>query len=118
MATSSSEISASSSRTEGAELNDFQRKCFGALEQTICDLGASFATKSIESSVFDQGPENYVHGRIAEVGLEFWIYEDAAMFSRGSRKRHFEPPDFKSSDLLMAEFIRQVAAEVDPPPAT
>jgi len=92
------------------ELNDFQRECFELLHRTVNDLGETFEFKTIESATFDQGPENFVHGRLARSGLEFWIYEDAAMYTIGGRKKHFEAPDFKDSSQLMEAFIRRVAA--------
>jgi hypothetical protein len=91
------------------ELNDFQRECFDLLHRTVSDLGETFEFKAIESATFDQGPENFVHGRLARTGLEFWIYEDAAMYTVGKHKRHFEAPDFKSPARLMEAFIGQVA---------
>jgi hypothetical protein len=93
-----------------SELNDFQRECFDLLHRTVSDLDEAFEFKAIESATFDQGPENFVHGRLTKSGLEFWIYEDAAMYTVGKRKRHFEAPDFKNSTQLMEAFIRQVAA--------
>jgi len=95
-----------------SELTDFQKRCFDLLHQTVADLGGALAFKAIESATFDQGPEKIVHGRLAKVGLEFWIYEDAAMFAVGERKRHFERPDFKDSSRLMDAFIREVAGEL------
>lgn len=92
------------------ELNEFQRECFELLHRTVNDLGETFEFKTIESATFDQGPEDFVHGRLARTGLEFWIYEDAAMYTVGSHKRHFEAPDFKDSSRLMEAFIGSVAA--------
>jgi len=92
-----------------SELNDFQRECFDLLHRTASDVGETFEFKTIESAAFDQGPENFVHGRLARTGLEFWIYEDGAMYTVGKHKRHFEAPDFKSPSQLMEAFIRQVA---------
>lgn len=91
------------------ELNDFQRECFDLLHRTVSDLGETFEFKAIESATFDQGPENFVHGRLVRTGLEFWIYEDAAMYTVGTHKRHLEAPDFKSPARLMEAFIGQVA---------
>jgi hypothetical protein len=92
-----------------SERNDFQRECFDLLHRTVSDLGETFEFKVIESATFDQGPENFVHGRLARTGLEFWIYEDAAMYTVGEHKRHFEAPDFKSPSRLMEAFIGRVA---------
>jgi hypothetical protein len=79
------------------------------MHQTVNDLDETFEFKAIESSTFDKGPENFVHGRLSRTGLEFWIYEDAAMYTIGERKKHFEAPDFTNSSQLMETFIGHVA---------
>lgn len=101
-----------------SELNDFQRECFDLLHRTVDDLGETFEFKTIESATFDQGPENFVHGRLARTGLEFWIYEDGAMYTVERHEKHFEAPDFKDSSHLMEAFIARVAALLSEQQAT
>lgn len=99
------------------ELTEFQTRCFRQLQELVADLGLELEFKSVESAQFeyreiDGGCEQFIHGRVAEKGLEFWIYEDAAMYSMDQRGRKFEPPDFDSEADLMKNFLENLASEL------
>ena len=50
--------------------------------------------------------ELFIQGKVGDTF--FWIYEDMADIKTGDRSKVFEPPDYDSSEQLIAAFVNAV----------
>ena len=50
----------------------------------------------------------YLCGTLPDLGIEFWIYEDEAMFSYNGGDERFEKPDYSSEKALIEAFVERI----------
>lgn len=54
--------------------------------------------------------ETYIYAEILGRDLRFWIYENEAMLTAGSRSYAYESPDYEDKDLLISSFVAAALA--------
>lgn len=89
------------------ELNTFQIECERALRDLLDQRGFGIHAREVAG-----GTEKYVHLRIAESGIEVWIYEDEAEYQLGDQHYNFELSYYRDESKLLEAFIQGLGEDL------